>query len=174
MNSFKKDKKSKKKHDKKHKKDKKKRRSSSSSSSTESSSSSSSSSSSDGKHKRKKHKKDHKKNKVTKSLKVGESSKFTQVQPQLPEEDFSIPIHLMENKHKAPETKEEYEKRQSVIRKVVDPETGRIRLIKGDGEILEEMVSKDRHQEINRLATQTDGQVYQNKTIGWAVTSDKK
>lgn len=167
MNSIKKkEKKLKKKHDKKHKKDKKKRRSSSSSSS---STSSSSSSSSDEKHKRKKHKKDHKRHREHKS---GECSK--QADPTLPDEDFSIPIHLMDNKLKAPETREEYEKRQSVIRRVIDPETGRTRLIKGDGEILEEIVSRDRHQDINKLATQTDGQVYQNKTIGWAVTSDKK
>jgi Nuclear RNA-splicing-associated protein len=46
-------------------------------------------------------------------------------------------------------------------------------LIKGDGEILEEIVTRDRHQEINKLATKTDGQVYQNKSIGWAL-SDKK
>lgn len=106
-------------------------------------------------------------------MQVGESSKLVTQQRPAPEEDFSIPIHLMDNKHKAPETREEYEKRQSIIRRVVDPETGRTRLIKGDGEILEEIVSKDRHQEINKLATQTDGQVYQNRTIGWAVTSDK-
>lgn len=173
MNSFtKKVKKTKKKHDKKHKKDKKKRRSSSSSSSSGSSSSSSGSSDSgsDEKHKRKKHKKDHKKKtKDVKGLKVGESSKAITTPPG---EDFSIPIHLMKNK--APETREEYEKRQSVIRRVVDPETGRTRLIKGDGEILEEIVTRDRHREINKLATQTDGQVYQNKTIGWAVSGDKK
>lgn len=175
MNSIKKkEKRFKKKHEKKQKKEKRKRRSSSSSSSS-TSSTSSTSSSSDEKYKRKKHKKDHKRSKELKSKKAGESSKILQppVPPQ-PEEDFSIPIHLMDNKHKAPETKEEYEKRQSVIRRVVDPESGRTRLIKGDGEILEEIVTRDRHQEINKLATQTDGQVYQNKTIGWAVTSDKK
>lgn len=80
----------------------------------------------------------------------------------------------MNSKHGAPETKEEYEKRQSVIRRVVDPETGRTRLIKGDGEILEEIVSRDRHLDINKLATKTDGQVYQKNTIGWAINNDKK
>ena len=184
MNSLKKKvKKSRKKHDKKHKKDKSKRRSSSSSSSSSScsSSSSSSSSSSDEKHKRKKHKKHHKKSKELKFMKIeskermktGEGSCTAPPVP-VPDEDFSIPVHLMNNKHKAPETREEYEKRQSVIRKVVDPETGRTRLIKGDGEILEEIVTRDRHHEINRLATQTDGQAYEKKTIGWAITSDKK
>ncbi|KDR09238.1 ADP-ribosylation factor-like protein 6-interacting protein 4 [Zootermopsis nevadensis] len=62
----------------------------------------------------------------------------------------------------APMTKEEWEKRQSVIRKVYDEETGRHRLIKGDGEILEEIVSRDRHREINRQATQGDGAFFQS------------
>lgn len=50
-----------------------------------------------------------------------------------------------------PMTKEEWDARQSVIRKVVDPETGRTRLIKGDGEVLEEIVTKERHREINKV-----------------------
>ncbi|XP_048786658.1 putative pre-mRNA-splicing factor ATP-dependent RNA helicase DHX16 [Lagopus muta] len=49
-----------------------------------------------------------------------------------------------------PMTKEEWDVRQSVIRRVVDPETGRTRLIKGDGEVLEEIISKERHKEINK------------------------
>ncbi|KAK3514480.1 hypothetical protein QTP70_018681 [Hemibagrus guttatus] len=52
---------------------------------------------------------------------------------------------------KRPLTKEEYEARQSVIRRVVDPETGRTRLVRGDGEILEEIVSKEKHKEINKV-----------------------
>lgn len=176
MNSCKpKVKKFKKKHEKKHKKKVKKRRSSSSSDSSSSSSTSCSSSSSSDKHRRKKlkkrHKKDCKDNRLPTPYAASTSSKPTAPPP---EEDFSIPIHLMDSSHKKPETREEYEKRQSVIRKVVDPETSRTRLIKGDGEILEEIVSRDRHLEINRQATQTDGQVYQNKTIGWAINSDKK
>lgn len=47
-------------------------------------------------------------------------------------------------------------------------------MILGDGEIIEEMVSRDRHKEINKQATYSDGQTYQNKMIGWAVTSNKK
>ncbi|KAM8961920.1 ADP-ribosylation factor-like protein 6-interacting protein 4 [Pelodytes ibericus] len=63
-----------------------------------------------------------------------------------------------------PMTKEEWDARQSVIRKVIDPETGRMRLIKGDGEVLEEIVSKDRHKEINKQATQTDGLTFQMRS----------
>lgn len=60
-----------------------------------------------------------------------------------------------------PMTKEEWDARQSIIRKVVDPETGRTRLIKGDGEVLEEIVTKERHREINKQATRGDGLAFQ-------------
>ena len=72
----------------------------------------------------------------------------------------------MNRKAMAPETREEYEARQSILRRVVDPETGRTRLIKGDGEIIEECVSRDRHKEINRQATAGDGAEFQRKTLG--------
>lgn len=82
------------------------------------------------------------------------------------EPDFSVPIDLMYSKSHVPETPEEYQKRQSQIRRVTDPETGRTRLIKGDGEVLEEIVSKERHKEINKQATEGDGRHYQSKTVG--------
>ncbi|EDV22645.1 uncharacterized protein TRIADDRAFT_59110 [Trichoplax adhaerens] len=56
-----------------------------------------------------------------------------------------------QQKNFAPMTKEEWDKQQSVIRRVYDPETGRNRLIKGSGEILEEIVSKEQHQRINKV-----------------------
>jgi len=62
-----------------------------------------------------------------------------------------------------PMTKEEWEKRQSQVRRVYDPETGRNRLVKGDGEIMEEIVSKDRHHEINKQSTTGDGLWYATK-----------
>lgn len=62
-----------------------------------------------------------------------------------------------------PLTKEEYEARQSVIRRVLDPETGRTRLIRGDGEILEEIVSKERHKDINKQSTRGDGDAFQKR-----------
>ncbi|KOB77854.1 ADP-ribosylation factor-like protein 6-interacting protein 4 [Operophtera brumata] len=65
----------------------------------------------------------------------------------------------------APMTKEEWEKRQSVVRRVLDEDTGRYRLIKGDGEVLEEIVSRDRHKEINRKANSADGAFFQSQTI---------
>lgn len=64
---------------------------------------------------------------------------------------------------KRPLTKEEYEARQSVIRRVVDPETGRTRLVRGEGEIIEEIVSREKHKEINKQATKGDGSSFQKK-----------
>ncbi|CAO1426512.1 unnamed protein product [Diamesa serratosioi] len=183
MNSItKKVKRYKKKHEKKQKKEKRKRHSSSSSSSsssTNSSTSSSSDESSKKKHKKSKKykhcKKDHKKAKLKDINKTGEPCTSNQQDLAPPDQDFSIPLYLMDNQaKKRPETQEEYLLRQSVLRREVDPETGRIRLIKGDGEIIEEIVSRDRHHEINKQATQTDAQVFANKSIGWAVTNNKK
>lgn len=71
----------------------------------------------------------------------------------------------MFTKAQAPETPEEYKARQSQIRREIDPITGRSRLIKGDGEILEEIVSRERHLSINKQATRGDGQFFQLNTI---------
>ncbi|XP_026732031.1 ADP-ribosylation factor-like protein 6-interacting protein 4 [Trichoplusia ni] len=82
------------------------------------------------------------------------------------EASADIPLELMEkSKAMAPMTKEEWEKRQSVVRKVLDEESGRYRLIKGDGEVLEEIVSRDRHKQINRQATHADGAFFQSQTV---------
>ncbi|XP_037091898.1 ADP-ribosylation factor-like protein 6-interacting protein 4 isoform X2 [Pollicipes pollicipes] len=62
-----------------------------------------------------------------------------------------------------PMTKEEWEKQQSEVRRVTDPETGRSRLVRGRGEILEEAVSRQRHQQINREATRNDGASFQKE-----------
>lgn len=64
---------------------------------------------------------------------------------------------------KRPLTKEEYEARQSIIRRVVDPDTGRTRLVRGEGEIIEEIVSRERHKDINKQATKADGNAFQRK-----------
>ena len=54
---------------------------------------------------------------------------------------------------------DEYEATQR-IRHELDPDTGRMRLIKGSGEVLEEIVSRSRQQEINAAATRADGQSF--------------
>lgn len=43
------------------------------------------------------------------------------------------------------------------------------RIIKGDGEILEEMVSREKHKQINKQATNGDGEFFQSRTIGWSM-----
>ncbi|XP_062520366.1 ADP-ribosylation factor-like protein 6-interacting protein 4 [Corticium candelabrum] len=58
-------------------------------------------------------------------------------------------------------TKEEWERQQKIVRRIVDPQTGRTRLVKGSGEILEEIVSRERHREINKQATVGDGVSFQ-------------
>ena len=56
-----------------------------------------------------------------------------------------------------PMSQEEHQARQSIVREVYDPETGRTRLVRGDGEIIERIVSRDEHAAINRQATRGDG-----------------
>lgn len=168
-------------------KSKKKHKSRNSSSSVDSESDSSSSSSSRAsstpKAKEKKHKKSEKKKqkkKLKKKLKkekrklkktaetpaaatvtCKDEIKVEDEKPKKPEEPTDR-LMLDRAKAMAPMTKEEWEKRQSVIRKVYDEETGRHRLIKGDGEVLEEIVSRDRHREINKQATRGDGAFFQS------------
>merc|ERR1719356_647460 len=72
---------------------------------------------------------------------------------------------LANMKRMVPMTKEEWEKQQSVVRRVYDEDTGRVRLVKGSGEILEECVSKERQQAINKQAAQADGQSFQKDLI---------
>ncbi|XP_075157838.1 ADP-ribosylation factor-like protein 6-interacting protein 4 [Haematobia irritans] len=124
-----------------------------------------------GKHKSEK--KSKKKHKEKKSKKVKKHSKPKKDRKKLKEKpvedaegDFAIPLSLISNKSHAPETPEEYQKRQSRIRREVDPCTGRTRLIKGDGEVLEEIVSKERHKTINKEATKGDGAFFEDNTLG--------
>ncbi|XP_037731782.1 ADP-ribosylation factor-like protein 6-interacting protein 4 [Drosophila subpulchrella] len=128
------------------------------------------------KEKRKEHKEKHKSRKSKKHSRKKEESPPPAPPPQKQpengtqeaveeEEDFAIPIALMNSKSHAPETPEEYQRRQSQIRREVDPVTGRIRLIKGDSEVLEEIVTKERHTEINKKATRGDGEFYEAKSL---------
>jgi hypothetical protein len=56
-----------------------------------------------------------------------------------------------------PMSREQYEAQQSQIREVYDPESGRYRLVRGTGEIIERIVSRADHAAINKQATQGDG-----------------
>uniref|UniRef100_A0A336MVM9 ADP-ribosylation factor-like protein 6-interacting protein 4 n=1 Tax=Culicoides sonorensis TaxID=179676 RepID=A0A336MVM9_CULSO len=145
-----------KKHKKLKKSDKKRKRKRSHSSSSDSSSSDDGKRSKKHHNKKKKSKKSHKEEKLKKKVpdnKLNERKSDS-------DQDYGIPLDLMNTKAKAPESKEEYEKRQSQIRKVYDEETGRHRLIKGDGE---EIVSKKAHDMINKSATRADGSTFQNR-----------
>merc|ERR1711936_471124 len=62
---------------------------------------------------------------------------------------------------RVPMTKEDWEKQRAVVRREFDSDTGRVRLVKGTGEILEECVSKDKQREINKQATLGDGVAFQ-------------
>ncbi|KAI8044974.1 ADP-ribosylation factor-like protein 6-interacting protein 4 [Drosophila gunungcola] len=123
------------------------------------------------KEKRREHKEKHKSRKSKKNSRKKEESPPSAPPPQKqPEEededeDFAIPIALMNSKSHAPETPEEYQRRQSQIRREVDPVTGRVRLIKGDSEVLEEIVTKERHVEINKKATRGDGEFYEARSL---------
>ena len=48
-----------------------------------------------------------------------------------------------------------------MVREVYDADTGRVRLVKGSGEIIESIVSKSRQQAINKMATFMDGATFQ-------------
>ncbi|CAJ1959149.1 unnamed protein product [Cylindrotheca closterium] len=64
-----------------------------------------------------------------------------------------------------PMSKAEYDKQQSQVRQVYDPETGRVRLVKGTGEIIESIVSRADHQRINQQATRGDGASFARSTL---------
>jgi Nuclear RNA-splicing-associated protein len=59
-----------------------------------------------------------------------------------------------------PMTREQYEVQQSQIKEVYDPLSGRTRLVRGDGEIIERIVSRQTHQQINQQATRGDGSAF--------------
>jgi hypothetical protein len=71
-----------------------------------------------------------------------------------------------------PMSREEYAAEQSQIREVYDPDSGRVRLVRGRGEIIERIVTKEMHQSINQQATRCDGTHF-SKTVFQATTSKR-
>jgi len=63
-------------------------------------------------------------------------------------------------KSMVPMSREQYEAQQAVIREVYDEETGRTRLVRGTGEIIERIVSRSDHERLNQQATRGDGSFY--------------
>ncbi|EFX84045.1 hypothetical protein DAPPUDRAFT_99969 [Daphnia pulex] len=161
------------------KKKSRKRHASSSSDSSDSSSSSSSSESSENE-KAKKRKKKSKKSKAKKQKAKLEATKAKAVIEKLPvivpvqvvklsipEADVGPHIDLKSSKIRAPMTKEEYEKQQSTLKWITDPETGTKRLIRGSGEIVEEMASKERPHSVKPTPSTlfaADGNFFQPQT----------
>lgn len=124
--------------------------------------SSSASPSSPDRNKKKKKKREKDKSRTEKKAsKKAKKKKKSSKRESSPEADYGIPIDLMNSKVRAPESREDYEARQSQVKRVFDADTGRTRLIKGDGEVIEEIVSKQRHDEINRQATAAEGSNYE-------------
>jgi len=71
------------------------------------------------------------------------------------------PISTIEkSKQMIPMTQEQYKAQQAIIREVYDPESGRMRLVRGTGEIIERIVRKEDHLRINQIATRTDSWSY--------------
>lgn len=149
---------------------KKKRHDSSSSSSYTSDDSSSSSSSSDRKRRKKRKRKKEQKTRTNEDKNIVEdqsvpdevlqrkASTVASAKPVAPE----APSTNSEPKRKAmvPMSREEYEKEQSKIREVYDPLSGRVRLVRGSGEIIERIVSSTTHRQINSQATSGDGYAF--------------
>lgn len=65
-----------------------------------------------------------------------------------------------------PMRREEFEAQQQIIREVYDPESGRYRLVRGTGEIIERIVSRQDHERINKAATRGDGVSYARNVMG--------
>lgn len=100
--------------------------------------------------------KDREKCKRKKSKKDKEQKFEDDIGPELPS-DFSNC-----NRNFAPMSKEQWEAKQKEVRRVLDKDSGRYRLVRGDGEIIEEIVSKERHNNINKQATASDGAYFQS------------
>lgn len=66
---------------------------------------------------------------------------------------------------KGPMTQGQYLQLQSQVREVIDPATGRMRLVRGTGEIIERIVTKHEHQQLNANATRGDGDRFSREVV---------
>lgn len=62
-------------------------------------------------------------------------------------------------------TQAQYLSLQSQIREVIDPHTGRTRYVRGTGEIIERIVSRQTHSQLNKCATMGDGSGYAKEVM---------
>jgi hypothetical protein len=65
-----------------------------------------------------------------------------------------------------PMTQQQYQALQSQIHEVMDPHTGRTRWMRGTGEIVERIVSKQEHANLNAAATRGDGMGFSRDVLG--------
>jgi hypothetical protein len=65
-------------------------------------------------------------------------------------------------------TREQHEIQRAQVREVWDGTSGRMRLVRGDGEILERIVPRSVHSLINRGATAGDGRYFANQVLSRA------
>ena len=96
-----------------------------------------------------------------------------QSSPHTPQETDTADQREQRRRRMVPMTKEQYEEKRNEIRQVYDPESGRIRLVRGTGEILERIVSKSDHQAINRTATRGDGSSFARHVFHAASSAPK-
>ncbi len=140
----------------------------------DSSSSSSVSSSVDDSH-RKRKKKDKKRNRNAKKLENLDAAKSQDCKREL--EHYPLEQQTKctsDDKKEAPEkrsfamapmTREQYDAQQKQVREVYDEESGRYRLVRGNGEIIERIVSRTAHEQINRGATRGDGSSFAKNVL---------
>ncbi|KAJ1334273.1 hypothetical protein BSLG_008108 [Batrachochytrium salamandrivorans] len=109
-------------------------------------------------HRRSKHSKHrHKSHSSSKSRSSGSILSLTlaslKTQPPIP----ALPQH---RPCLIPQSQKEYLAEQSVLRKVYDADSGRTRLIRGSGEVVEEIVTRDQQRFINATSTASDGAMF--------------
>jgi hypothetical protein len=64
-----------------------------------------------------------------------------------------------------PMSRDQYEAQRKQVREVYDEESGRYRLVRGDGEIIERIVSRGAHEQINQNATRGDGSSFAKNIV---------
>lgn len=73
-----------------------------------------------------------------------------------------------------PMSREQYKAEQSKVREVYDEESGRYRLVRGSGEIIERIVSQTDHVRINQNATRGDGASFARSIFNATTNSSRK
>ena len=71
-------------------------------------------------------------------------------------------------------TQKQYLELQSQIHEVVDPHTGRTRFIRGTGDIIERIVSREEHSRLDKHATLGDGSGFANDIMRAAAMKKKE